>query len=160
MNFIIHDRSKNVTINDKKIVINGIKDKEIKITGTKDVVNYRHADALRVLFIDDNGNEFKLFMTVAITKEINNKILYIPARLFYADINMYINYYNEKKELIYRPKTCDEWYRFKNSFIIQENEQLIISPRFTSIETDCNKISKEKSRFALDATIRVIEKVI
>lgn len=156
MNFTIDDESKNVELNDTEIIINGIKNKEIVINGMNDVPNYRHADTLRMLIIDDDGNEIETSVIVSIIKYTNNKISYIPARIFYADINMYRCYYNKKKELINRPKTPDEWYRFTKSFIIQENERLVIKPNFIN----SNKISKEKSRFALDATLKDVEEAI
>ena len=147
INFIIDERNKDIIIiNDSEIIINGQKNKVIKIIGMNDVANPTDACALFMKIIDKNGNEVQTNSIIKISKIVNCKVESIPSRVFYADVNMYRSYYNEKKELITKPKTNLEWYRFKKSIILNESDQLIIR----AIHFNENKISKTKTMFALE----------
>ena len=152
INFMIDERNKDiVTINDSEIVINGQKNKIIKIIGMNDVINPNDACTLFMKIIDENNKEIQTNSLIKISKIVNGKVESFPSRTFYADVNMYINVYNEKKELINRPKTNLEWFRFKKSITLNENDKLII--KVVHFES---KISKTETMFALEACITEI----
>lgn len=148
MNLTITEQSPNVLIQESEITIKGLKDKKIMILGRSDVNHDDEADALRLLIIDETDKELQNLTHIVIAKIVNGKVDNFPARLWYGDVNMYITEYNEKDDLVLRPKTCDEWYRFKKSIIINENEQLEIR-----VVDHKGRISKHKTKMALDATI-------
>ncbi len=137
MNLTINDRSKNVTINTSEIIINGMKNKEILITGKHDIPNSYYADCLRMIIVDENSNEISPHTKVRII--INSKPYIIT---HYAEFSMYNEYVKNKL------KTCNEWYRFPQSFVLRENDKLIIK-----LEDFFGSISKKKTKFALDVTM-------
>lgn len=132
-----------VTINNSGFVINGKKNTEIQIVGLDNVINKIDAYVLRTLFVQENGHPILSNELIRISKKRNNELLYCPARVFYADIDMY------KNELgLTRLKRCDEWFRFNYSIKISENESLSVK-----IVNFKGKLSKEKTKFAFDCNI-------
>jgi len=116
MNIIIDETSKNVTINNSEIIIYGMKDKEILITGKFSMKNPYLADCLRMLIVEENSN-LEIDSCTKIKISINYR-LYMKS--YYSELNMYNEYVK------YKPKNGHEWYRFPHSFTLRENDKLII----------------------------------
>ena len=135
MNHMITELSDNVNITDSQIIINGIKDKEILITGTHSVANNYYADTFRAIIIESNCNEISQTTEVIINKN-SEKIV----KLFYKDFDTH--------------KICETFYRFAFTIILKEND--ILTLQFVNLK---NSISKEKSKFALECTLSEIQKV-
>ncbi len=148
-----------VTINNLKagetgpvITIKSPKGKKIEIIGTSDVNSIRDAHALRTMIADKNDNAIDFYTKIVITHEKSNEIIR-TIKLYYYDIGMvkdaslYEDINLTKKVTFYRHKTDLEWYRFKNTMILDEGERLVIS-------VIRPKQDIENVKFALDVTTR------
>ncbi len=116
------------------ITIKVPKGKKIKIVGITDPVlddkNDVHTLITRLSDIDDKAIDF--MTKVVITHEKSDDIVTI-SKLFYYDINMIATstLYKDpdltQGTTFYRLKTDREWYRLKNTIILNEDEKLVIS---------------------------------
>ncbi len=116
------------------ITIKVPKGKKIKIVGTTDPIlddkNNAHTLITRFSDIDDKVIDF--MTKVIITHEKSDNSVTI-SKLYYCDINMIAKYtlYKDpdltKGTTFYRLKTDLEWYRFKDTVILNEDEKLVIS---------------------------------
>lgn len=128
-----------VTINNLKagetgpvITIKSPKGKKIEIIGTNGVNNKRDIHALRARIADKDDNAIDLRTEIVITHEKSNEIIQ-TIKLYYYDISMVkdVSLYEDinltKRVTFYRYKTNLEWYRLKNTMILDEGERLVIS---------------------------------
>lgn len=116
------------------ITIKVPKGKKIKIIGITDPIlddkNYAHTLITRLSDRDDNAIDFMTKIVITHEKSDDSVII---SKLFYCDINMIVasTLYNDpdlkKGTIFYRLKNDLEWYRFKNTIILNEDEKLIIS---------------------------------
>jgi len=132
-----------VTITDSEIIINGQDNKIIKILGNN--------HTFRAVIIDENENELDPQILISICKTTNGEIEYFPARVFYADINMFKGNYDTKRKG--KLDSCTfkayyEWFMFKRTVTLNSNDKLIIK-----VVDFKGKISKEKTKFALECNI-------
>lgn len=148
-----------VTINNLKaretgpvITIKSPKGKKIEIIGINDVKDKRDAHALRVRIADKDDNAIDSYTEITITHEKSNEIIQ-TIKLYYYDISivkdasLYEDINLTKKVTFYRHKTDLEWYRLKNTVILDEEERLVIS-------VIRPKQDIEKVKLALDITIK------
>jgi len=116
------------------ITIKVPKGKKIKIIGITDpsLDDKNDAHTLITRLSDRNDNAIDFMTKVVITHEKSDNSVTI-SKLFYCDINMIVasTLYNDpdlkKGTTFYRLKNDIEWYRFKNTIILNEDEKLVIS---------------------------------
>lgn len=116
------------------ITIKVPKGKKIKIVGITDPVlddkNNAHTLVTRLSDRDDKAIDFMTKVTM--THEKSDSTVTI-SKLFYCDINMITTstLYKDpdltKGTTFYRLKTDLEWYRFKDTIILNEDEKLVIN---------------------------------
>ena len=116
------------------ITIKASKGKKIKIIGITDPVldnkNNAHTLITRLSDIDDNAIDFMTKMVITHEKSDDSVTISKP---FYCDINMIASstLYKDpdltQGTTFYRLKTDREWYRFKDTIILNEDEKLVIS---------------------------------
>lgn len=134
------------------ITIKSPKGQKIEIIGTNDVGGKIDAHTLRTRISNKDDNVIDLYTEIVITHEKSNDIIQ-TIKLYYYDISMVkdVDLYEDinltKRVTFYRHKTNLEWYRLKNTMILDEGEILVIS-------VIRPKQDIEKVKLALDAIIR------
>ena len=116
------------------ITIKVPKGKKIKIVGITDHIlddkNDAHTLITRLSDIDDKAIDFMTKMVITHEKSDDSVTISKP---FYCDINMIATstLYKDpdltQGTTFYRLKTDREWYRFKDTIILNEDEKLVIS---------------------------------
>lgn len=135
------------------ITIKAPKGKKIKIIGITDPSLDNSNDvATLITRLSDKDDAAIDFMTnIVITHETSSGTITV-SKLFYTDINMIAtsSFYEDpdlkKKIILYRLKTHLEWYRFKDTVVLNEGEKLVISIINPNINID-------KVKFAIHADI-------
>jgi hypothetical protein len=138
------------------ITIKVPKGKKIKIVGITDPVleDKNDANTLVTRLSDRDDNAIDFMTKVVITHEKSDGTVTI-SKLFYCDINMITTSTLYKDPdltngtTFYRLKTDLEWYIFKDTIILNEDEKLVIS----AISPNMNI---EKIKFAICANIENI----
>ena len=137
------------------ITIKAPKGKMIEIVGIDKEDNI-NAHALRTRITDKDDNAIDFYTEIIITHEKRDNTAQ-TTKLFYYDICMvkdttlYEDVNLTKKIVMYRHKSCSEWYRFKNTITLEEGEKLIISAVKPNRDI-------EKIKLALDARVVTIRK--
>ncbi len=116
---------------------------KMSICGNKQVpknVDSKYAHALRVVLYDNDDNEIYLSTKIRVMIERVTKEIMIVGKMSYSDINL-------KNSIGTEPefKTDDKWYRFEQSFELENEDHLVMYAIEPNVDITVSKI-----KFALD----------